>query len=86
MDDEPNFTFYYLDFIHFNYQDGDYMICKTLDQVFKVLEDCDGDLDTEPEISIDDFGNKTPRHKSILIKGIPMTEKEYQKYLFEILD
>ena len=70
------YTYYRLDFEGFNYNDGDYTICETLDEVREVLQGCDIDLDTPSEIG--------EPEKRIIITGIGMTPAQFNQYQWSL--
>ncbi len=68
-------TFFQVDFINFTHNDGDYFICKTIDEVGNILNDVEHILDSDP--------TEIERPYSVIIKPIIMTDAEYDKWLTE---
>lgn len=79
--DEIHFTYFQIDFNNFQYNDGDYIICRNLEEVYKILQECEHILDEEYIEDEDELGDKIIIKKNIQITGIPMTKKEYENYL-----
>ncbi len=68
-------TFYQVDFINFQHNEGDFHICRTMDEVSKVLIAIESFLDSEP--------NEIETPYSIIIKPIVMTRNEYDNIIKE---
>lgn len=68
-------TFYQIDFINFNYNDGDYFICRTMEGINEILNDIEHILDSEP--------NEKETPYSVIIKPVVMPREQYDKWLTE---
>jgi len=65
-------TFYKLSFINFNYNDGDYIIVKYIEDIVKILYDIDPILDSEPDYKDQPY--------SVILSPVVMTQQDYDKW------